>query len=454
MQLTIFESSAGDCLLLEGSSGHLVLCDGGMRASMTDQVRDELAALRVAGRALDLVYVSHIDNDHISGVLQLLEDEAEWRVFDFHEAGNDPVRSPRAPRPPEIKGILHNAFSDLIGENNTEIRSLAQQAALVREIEALLIAAAPACYASAIPELVHAADEMQGIAAGIPEALTVSRLIAADALDIPLNKPPGVRKAGALLRAGRAGETFTLGSMQFQLIGPTKPELEALGRGWNSWLRQNRDRVRALRAQLKQRIDEMSNGSLTTSPYDLRNWNGIPDLKGVSAPNVASLMFVVTEGSKRILLTGDGQQDIILAGLERVGILEAEEDSCVHFDVLKVQHHGSEHNMDAAFARRVSADHYVFCGNGSHGNPELAVIDMIYNSRVGEAAVRAVAPEAGGREFHFWFSTTSNAAPEGVERRETYARMEAHVEGLRLAANGRLQVHYNAGASLVLDVDA
>ena len=38
------------------------------------------------GATLELVYVSHIDNDHISGVLQLLEDEAEWRVFDLHQA--------------------------------------------------------------------------------------------------------------------------------------------------------------------------------------------------------------------------------------------------------------------------------------------------------------------------------------------------------------------------------
>jgi hypothetical protein len=32
--------------------------------------------------------------------------------------------------------------------------------------------------------------------------------------------------------------------------------------------------------------------------------------------------------------------------------------------ILKVQHHGSENNMDDALAERVSADHYVFCGNG------------------------------------------------------------------------------------------
>ena len=81
MKLTIFQSDKGDCLLLEAKSGELILCDGGMGPSMRDHVRDELAKLRDAKKELELVYVSHVDNDHISGVLQLLQDEVEWRVL-------------------------------------------------------------------------------------------------------------------------------------------------------------------------------------------------------------------------------------------------------------------------------------------------------------------------------------------------------------------------------------
>ncbi len=82
MKLQIFQSAQGDCLLLEGKDKKLVLCDGGMRSSIKSHVRDELTKLRTKGRELEFVYVSHIDSDHISGVLQLLEDEVEWRVFE------------------------------------------------------------------------------------------------------------------------------------------------------------------------------------------------------------------------------------------------------------------------------------------------------------------------------------------------------------------------------------
>jgi ribonuclease BN (tRNA processing enzyme) len=208
MELTIFESDMGDCLLLEAETGELMLCDGGMKKSLQEHVRAELATLQAAGRDMELVYVSHVDNDHINGVLQLLEDEAEWRVFDRHEADGDPIRRPKFPRPPKIKGILHNAFHAQVKANNKEIASL-------------LVASASSLYASAVPDLIDAANEMQAIATGIKEALLVSEMIGPKALRIPLNKPPGAAKETRLLYAGRPGATFRLGSMKLTLIGPT-----------------------------------------------------------------------------------------------------------------------------------------------------------------------------------------------------------------------------------------
>ena len=206
-----------------------------------------------------------------------------------------------------------------------------------------------------------------------------------------------------------------------------------------------------IRAELKKRIEDFSTGALTTSPYDLRDWNGIPDFKGVTAPNVASLMFMVEENGKTLLLTGDAQQDFILDGLARTGFLD---DGFVHVDVLKVQHHGSEHNMDENFARKVSADHYVFCGNGSHGNPETKVDRP--RVRIPLGASRRCArsrPQAQNRDFHFWFSTTSQAAPgrDSCGGRRSQA-LEEHVADLEAQSGGRLHLHFNQGASITLTI--
>ena len=70
---------------------------------------------------------------------------------------------------------------------------------------------------------------------------------------------------------------------------------------------------------------------------------------------------MVEEDSKTLLLTGDSQQDKILKGLRLSGYLPREGGG-LHVNVLKAQHHGSEHNFDEEFCRTVSADHYLFCG--------------------------------------------------------------------------------------------
>ena len=318
-----------------------------------------------------------------------------------------------------------------------------------KQIETLLGSMAPSLFGTAVPELIDAAEEMQAIATGVPEAIKVGKLVAPDALDIPLNKPLGVTGPARLLYAGRPGDEFELGSMKFTLIGPTQKELKNLRDGWNNWLRKNQTALKKIRAELKKRIDDFSNSALSVSPFDLRDWQGIPDYKNVSTPNIASLMFLVEEAGKRLLLTGDGQQDFILAGLRRTGFLD---DGYAHLDVLKVQHHGSENNMDIDFARTVSADHYVFCGNGEHGNPELDVIDIIYNSRMGKPSVRARAPEAKDRPFHFWFSTSTEMLDETSHNYKRFKQIETKGHKLASLSNGLLKVHYNKGVSISLEI--
>jgi beta-lactamase superfamily II metal-dependent hydrolase len=446
--LTIFQSDEGDCLLLEGQSAHLVLCDGGRGTAMRNEVRHQLAALREAGRELALIYVSHIDSDHIDGVLQLLEDEAEWRGYEARQQTGDPGKPPKMPRPPAVGGILHNAFREFISHNEKPVDGLLA----ARAMENLLATAAPALHATGVPDLVRIADEMQAIGTGIPQAIQVSKLIAPGALNIPLNTPPGYAGPAKLLYAERAGMEFDVGSMHFTLLGPTADDLEKLKEGWNNWLRspEGKKKLKGLRAKVKEQIDEFSAGALTDQPFLLRDWEGVEGYKGVTVPNLASLMFMVEEDGKRLLLTGDGQQDYILAGLERTKFLG---DRGLHVDVLKVQHHGSENNLDANFARRVSADHYVFCGNGSHENPDTRVIDFIYESRTSSKPdVRALAPEADGRDFHFWFSTSSHAVTAGTKKRAHFEAVEAHVEKLRKQAKGRLQVTYNGEVGVVLPI--
>ena len=293
---------------------------------------------------------------------------------------------------------------------------------------------------------------MQNLATSIPEALKVSRLVKRDLLDIPLNRPPGRPDPGQLLLIEDPNDPFQIGSLSFQLIGPSQKQLRELRKGWNNWLRDNgnRETTRRIRREMWRRVNEFANGNLEGSPFDLREWNGIPDFDGVTIPNTASLMFLVEEDGHTLLLTGDSHQKMILDGLRETGKLESGEH--IHVDVLKVPHHGSEHNVDVDFCRRVSADHYVFCGNGKNGNPEPEVLQMYRDSRLGSSNRRALSPRARNRDFTFWFSTTAAYQPSGSTARRRFQESEDLTNRLVQQSNGRMHAHYNRRDWITLKV--
>lgn len=413
MKLRIFRSDKGDCMLLESSDEKLVLVDGGMSSSMKKHVAPHLATLRDEGRELEAVYVSHIDQDHISGVLAMLDAELDWRVFDANQARGEASRAPSFPRPPVVNSIWHNAFRDQVSKNAGAIASQ-------------IAATAPVFLASQNANLTQTGLVLRGIAASVDEALRVSRLIKDDLLDIPLNAIPGNKKKPKLLRVG-AFKPFSIGTLTFTIVGPTEDELGKLREGWNNWLRDNPEKVRKIRDEMDSNADKIA------------AWEGVQDFKGVTIPNIASLTFMIEEDGTRLLLTGDTQHEILMNGLRETGFLE--EGGSLHIDVLKVQHHGATANLDVEFAKTVTADHYVFCGDGAHDNPEIEVLKRIFEARMREDNL----------PFTFWFSSSPTKKPS-TKREIAFGQMADAVAKLKKKSKGRLNVEYNHGDFVDLDL--
>ena len=82
-----------------------------------------------------------------------------------------------------------------------------------------------------------------------------------------------------------------------------------------------------------------------------------------------------------MLLTGDARGDKIMEWLEAEGYPEGQ----AHFDVIKLPHHGSDRNVSSGFFEKVTADNYVICGDGKHGNPEPETFRMIFDTRKKDA---------------------------------------------------------------------
>ena len=400
MKLHIINGRDGDCLLLQSQDGKNILCDGGRKISMEEHGRAALQELIGQDGLLDLIYVSHIDDDHISGIIRLMDDMVDWKVHDHHTAaGETGLRAPKFPKPPNVGAIWHNSFSDQLQENAGPIGDM-------------LAHSAPSFLAAQTHKSRHIGTHMIDIATSIPNALKLSALAEANLMDIPINKVPGQQGAAKLITREAHQAPIPLGSLNISVVGPTEQELDLLRQGWNNWLEDSdasKKHLERLKKKIQEQLDRFATGQTSHTPFDLRDWNGIEAIEDVSIPNVSSLVLMVEEDGKRLLLTGDAQHDMMLDQLTDAGFMTNGE--FCHLDVLKVPHHGSEHNVDENFARRVSADHYVFCGNGNHGNPEPEVIRDFYESRMGSPEQRALAPEAADRPFTFWFSNMLEAQP-------------------------------------------
>lgn len=410
MRLTAFQADKGDCLLLTNTAGtRHILVDGGVSSSYTAHVAAAMGKLGAAKKALDLVYISHIDQDHIGGVLKMLDDEAAWRVHEFQKKNkNKTSKPPAVPRPPQVREIWHNAFHEQLKKN-------------AGPIEDALAAVAPILAGSDLAEIRDQALKQSDLINSIGEAIRVSRRISPKQLNIPLNP----RADGKLMMQRKNQTAIKIGDLHITIIGPTAAHLEELQTEWNTWLRSAKGKVQLKKLQDAARRDEERLGA---SEFDgligsLRlEAESFGDPSEVTAPNLASLTLLVEDGATSLLLTGDARGDQIVDGLKAAGRLNG---GTIEVDVLKVPHHGSENNIDSDFVEAVIARDYVFCGNGFSDNPNIDVIGMMFRRRLA----------ASQKPFRFWFNSSKAVS----SKPEHMARVEALVKTLAKTGKGRFK---------------
>jgi beta-lactamase superfamily II metal-dependent hydrolase len=414
MTIKIFQSGKGDCMLFSNTSTH-ILVDGGVAPAYNNHVAKELNKLHKAGTALDLVCVSHIDEDHIAGVLKMIEDEVDWRVYDYHQSnGNSRVKAPKVQRPPQIKEIWHNSFHEIL-KNRTG------------EIESMLTAKANIMMASKNPEIC----EMGKHTYSVGQAIQLSKRLQPGQLNIPQNKKTG----GKFVMYRKGARAMKYGSFAITILAPFAADLDNLReKSWPKWLAENSKGLKGIKEKIDRDADALANADFPNIRYyealaeemepellaSLALAKEMGNRKQVTEPNLASIMFLLEENGTTVLMTGDGHADDIIRGLESTRKLKKKEG--LHVDMLKIQHHGANANMTLDFCSRITADYYVFCGNGEHHNPERQVVEAIIDSRTKNFALTAQAKNP----FNLIFNSSSDAADD-PENRKHMSMLETFV---------------------------
>jgi hypothetical protein len=330
--LDVRRARKGDCLILHYGSKKdpgLGLIDGGPTQVYGPQLKPRLEQIRKARKLgpddqlpVDFLMVSHIDDDHINGVLELTKELLE-------------AKAAQRPLPLQIKGVWHNTFDDIIGNSP-------------KELTAAVTAQFGAASLSGEPDVEGLDPDAAKVLASVGQGFRLRD----DVRGLKLRINPDFN--GGLVIAKKKAKSVDLGKgLKFTIIGPMHDEVAALQKDHDTFLKKK----------------EKATAGLLAAFTD------------TSVANLSSLVVLAEVGKKRILFTGDARGDKVLAGLELAGALKSDGKSTMHIDVFKVPHHGSDRNADPVLFRRVTADHYVFSGNGEHGNPERETLQMLLDER-------------------------------------------------------------------------
>ena len=338
-------ASKGDCLLLHhGTTAkqRTVLIDGGPSRVYKPFLKPRIDAIR-AKRGLgkndtlpiDLLMISHVDDDHIKGILDMTKE-----LISDKSAGRPQFLKPAT--------IWHNTFNDIIGDKPDELTaSIAAQWGT-----------------ASLAAKVDDDDRLGHDSKLILSSVKQGRQLRNDArrLDWKVNAP-----FGELIMAhdGTPSKDKISNDLTFHIVGPLKADLLKLQKKHDAFLKKNNLGRTAAEAALAAFADS-------------------------SVANLSSIVVLAEMEGKTILLTGDARGDKVLKGLEIQGFLKP--GKTLHVDVLKSMHHGSDRNHTTGFFKRVTADHYVFTGNGKHGNPERKTLEMLFRAR-----------PAGGYVLHFCY---------------------------------------------------
>jgi beta-lactamase superfamily II metal-dependent hydrolase len=262
LTLKIVQAKYGDCLILKYNNPQnpkYMLIDGGPGGVYKAHLKSELEKLGNDGGQLDLMVLSHVDGDHIVGLIDLTEELKEQ-----HADGKPSVI--------KINELWMNSFDDSIGRDNNLSRAVQSLFSKVQNIQ------------STMPDGDLA---FKSITQG--DTLRRNALL----LNIPINKVVDQN----LIAHETISKSLEFDNIKITVIGPNQNNLNKLKQEWFEWIAKNEAKIMTTDQELLHQMDR-------------------------SVPNLSSIMFLVEADEKTILFTGDGRGDFILEGLLQADLLD------------------------------------------------------------------------------------------------------------------------------------
>lgn len=392
-RIEMLPAAHGDCLWIEYGNGHdihRILIDGGP-AHTYPQLRERILHLPANERRFDLLVITHIDADHIEGVIRLLLDaEALNCQFDrIWFNGRDQLNAVPDPAGEALGGVQGEILGMLIAdyENRTGTRVWNQDfdkalAAIDRKAAALPVVMLPGDCRLTLLSPDHA--RLLDLKDNWAKELKAARIRSGDSAQLRtyLETSRSLRPLGDVLGA------------EDEATG-TDDELPA-------------DDAFA---------DTLGHGN--DEPGADATFGG--DTSRANGSSIALLLeYPAVQPEVRFVLAGDAWPSVLQASIER---LLAKPDARLSITGFKLPHHGSVANISELLLSRLRCVHYLISTNGAiFGHPHARTVDLLLKLHSG----------AGKARLHFNYLVPTTEAWNDVNDQKTRSYEAFHPKGLSL----------------------
>lgn len=355
MEIKVFKANEGDSILVscDKDKQFNMMIDMGVRDTYFNYIKPELINLNRKGKRLNLLVISHIDNDHIAGAIEFIKDNEDKEHI---------IR---------VDEVWHNTYRHLQFEKEKKIN--------VSE---------------------RTKNELKRIKDSNPY-----KAYHTGSKDISIKQ--GISFGGYLLKYNYAwNKSFNekavsveeCNSINFNdnikiiPISPNKSKLNKLAKKWLSDI-DRKYNIREIGEEeiwddafeyymhnLKEHFGGEKN--ISSKKLNIEKIEELTDKEEIdkSETNGSSIAFILEckedDRVKKLMFLGDAHEDIIFDKLRYL----KDEGYDLSFDLVKISHHGSNKNISQRLINLIESDRFIISTDGKkHKHPNIETIAKILN---------------------------------------------------------------------------
>lgn len=328
MKIKAFPASYGDSFLIQfeyEEKKYNILIDCGFKNTYTNYIKSELDSIE----KLDLLVLTHIDDDHIKGAVELFTDYDVLKKLD-------------------IKNIWFNDLYQIIKDKYDIKMDLTTE------------------------------KKDEGLSNGVfdegvsfESAKTLSNYILESRYSTVWNKEIGLIQCNDKLYR----ELYPINrDIKFVLLSPNSNRIDQLLSEWCNEIKIEIDNIKIDNEYVNSFYDYFKNYDKFSNVFDeecsckqvdFEKLSG-KEFDDSSIANNSSIAFFIEIKDKRVLFLGDANAQDIKESLRKY--IQDNNIDKIKFDLVKLSHHGSKNNITTDFFKIFYSDRYLVSSNGKRYN--------------------------------------------------------------------------------------